>query len=84
MNCRDRLRILLFALCALFALVACEEQAPSPQAEATLTPTPVPTAAVAERFSADAMPLLGKEWLSKFSHMLSVVPANHGPVLFWT
>ncbi len=73
---------MLFALCALFAVVACEEQAPSPQAEAAPTPTPVPTAAVAEQFSADAMPLPGKEWLSKFSHMLSVVPANHGPVLF--
>ena len=71
-------------MCALFAVVACEEQAPSPHSEdaPTPTPTPIPTAAVAEQFSADAMPLPGKEWLSKFSHMLSVVPANHGPVLF--
>ena len=81
MSCRDRLRIILFALCALFAVVACEEEAPT-QAEAAPTPTPVPTAAVAEQFSADAMPLPGKEWLSKFSHMLSAVPVNHGPVLF--
>ena len=28
------------------------------------------------------MPLPGKEWLSKFSHMLSAVPVNHGPALF--
>ena len=81
MSCRDRLRIILFALCALFAVVACEEEAPT-QAEAAPTPTPVPTAAVAEQFSADAMPLPGKEWLSKFSHMLSAVPVNHGPALF--
>ena len=81
MSCRDRLRIILFALCALFAVVACEEEAPT-QAEAAPTPTPVPTAAVAEQFSADAMPLPGKEWLSKFSHILSAVPANHGPALF--
>ena len=73
---------MLFALCALFAVVACEESAPSSQAETAPTPTPVPTAAVAERFSTDAMPLPGKEWLSKFSHMLSAVPANHGAVLF--
>ena len=84
MKCRNRLRIMLLAMCALFAVVACEEQAPSPHSEdaPTPTPTPIPTAAVAEQFSADAMPLPGKEWLSKFSHMLSVVPANHGPVLF--
>ena len=71
-------------MCALFAVVACEEQAPSPHSEAapTPTPTPIPTAAVAEQFSADAMPLPGKEWLSKFSHILSAVPANHGPALF--
>ena len=75
MSCRDRLRIMLFALCALFAVVACEEEAPT-QAEAAPTPTPVPTAAVAEQFSADAMPLPGKEWLSRFSHMLSAIPAN--------
>ena len=81
MSCRDRLRIILFALCALFAVVACEEEAPT-QAKAAPTPTPVPTAAVAEQFSADAMPLPGKEWLSKFSHMLSAVPVNHGPALF--
>ena len=75
---------MLLAMCALFAVVACEEQAPSPHSEdaPTPTPTPIPTAAVAEQFSADAIPLPGKEWLSKFSHMLSVVPANHGPVLF--
>ena len=73
---------MLFALCALFAVVACEEPVPSSQAEAAPTPTPVPMAAVADPFSADAMPLPGKEWLSRFSHMLSMVPANHGPVLF--
>ena len=75
---------MLFATCALFAVVACEEEAPIPQAEAAPTPKPmpVPTAAVADRISADAMPLPGKEWLSRFSHMLSAVPANHGPVLF--
>ena len=28
------------------------------------------------------MPLPSKEWLSRFSNMLSVVPANYGPVLF--
>ena len=84
MNGRDRLRIMLFALCALFAVVACEEEAPISQAEAAPTPipTPVPTTAVAQQFSADAMPLPGKEWLSKFSHILSAVPANHGPALF--
>ena len=73
---------MLFALCALFAAADCEEEAPIPQAEAAPTPTPVPTAAVAEQFSANAMPLPRKEWLSRFSHMLSAVPANHGPVLF--
>ena len=75
---------MLFAMFAVFAVVACEEQAPSPHSEDAPppTPTPIPPAAVAEQFSADAMPLPGKEWLSKFSHMLSVVPANHGPVLF--
>ena len=82
LNHRYHLGILLFILLALIAGIACTEDGSSPDSPPTPTPTPTPTPPTTAQINAEDMPLPSKEWLSRFSHMLSVVPANYGPVLF--